>query len=407
MVNKADNWKRQAIIFLLGQTISLFGSSIVQFTISWHITLTTKSGLMMTIATLCGFLPQLIISFFGGVWADRFNRKFIIIIADAIIALCTTILAILFAFGYTQIWLLFIISAIRSAGAGVQMPAVSALLPDIVPEEKLMRVNGINSSLMSFLMLISPAAAGALYNFLGLGIALWVDVITAAIGISLMLLLHIQYIKNDEINQNFLNDLKSGIAYVFSTKWLKQFLSFYLIYSLMFGPVIFLTPLMVARSFGPESWRLVIHEMIFAIGSLLGGIAVSSWGGFKNKTITLLVSSTAFGFTTMIMGFSPNFIFYLVVMFFMGTTIPFINTGYMTVLQTKVEPEYMGRVFGLSSIIGSTGMPLSMAFFGPLADIMKIEIQLIITGSMMIIICIFMLRFKELIAAGEPVLAKE
>src|SRR5699024_8066020 len=125
----ASNWFKRTFLFLTGQTITLFGSSLVQFAIGWHITILTKSGLMMTISTLCGFLPQVFISLFAGVWADRFDRKKLIILADSLIAVCTAILALLFTMGYSEIWLLFVISAIRSLGAGVQSPAVSALLP--------------------------------------------------------------------------------------------------------------------------------------------------------------------------------------------------------------------------------------------------------------------------------------
>lgn len=402
-------WFKRTALFLTGQTITLFGSSIVQFAISWHITLTTKSGLMMTIATLCGFLPQLLISIFAGVWADRIDRKRLIILADATIAICTAILAVLFSMGYTEIWLLFVISAVRSLGAGIQMPAVSAFLPELVPQEKLMRVNGINASIQSLMLLLSPAAAGGLYEVMGLGTIFWVDVITAAVGISLLLILKVaprEQIKHEA--EHFFSDMLLGVRYVAKTKWLRQFLGFYLVFAFMFGPVIFLTPLMVARSFGEEAWRLVVHEMVFSAGSILGGLLVGILGSkLRNKVHLLLIASMAFGLTTLVMGLSPNFLFYLCVMAPMGVTVPFTNTSAMTVLQTRVQPDLMGRVFGLVSIIGSGAMPLSMVLFGPLADVVSIQLQLIITGFLMMCICLLAMRFKEMRAAGEPLPTQE
>lgn len=404
-----NQWIKRSALFLTGQTITLFGSSIVQFAISWHITLTTKSGLMMTFATLCGFLPQVLISIFAGVWADRFDRKRLIILADASIAICTAVLAVLFSVGYTELWLLFAISAIRSLGAGIQMPAVSAFLPELVPQEKLMRVNGINTSIQSIMLLLSPAAAGGLYDVMGLGSVFWVDVVTAAIGISLLIILKVdsrEQIKNKA--EHFFADMLSGVRYVAKTKWLRQFLGFYLVFAITFGPVIFLTPLMVARSFGDEAWRLVAHEMVFSAGSIVGGLLVGILGSkVRNKVRLLVIASAVFGFTTLVMGFSPNFWFYLGVMAPMGMTVPFINTSSMTVLQTRVQPDLMGRVFGLVSIIGSGAMPLSMVLFGPLADVVSIELQLIITGFLMICICLFVMRFKEMNAVGEPLPAVE
>lgn len=399
-----DHWVRRAAVFLSGQTITLFGSCLVQYAISWHITLTTQSGLMLTIATLCGFLPQVLISLFAGVWADRFSRKKLIIIADATIALCTAVLAVLFTAGYTELWLLFFISAVRSLGAGVQMPAVTAFLTELVPQDKLMRVNGINASIQSVMMLGAPAAAGGLYAVMGLSSIFWVDVITAAMGITLLVVLKTAPRIRQTIEEHFFKDMLLGVKYVAKTKWLKQLLIFYLFFSLLFGPAVFLTPLMVARSFGAESWRLVAHEMIFALGSIVGGVTIGlAEKRFKNKMAMLVFACCAFGLTTAVMGFSFNFVFYLAVMFFTGITMPYINTGAMTVLQTRVEPDLMGRVFSLVSIIGSGAMPLSMVFFGPLGDAVKIEYLLIITGVLMIGTSLMIFRCKALMQAGEPI----
>src|SRR3954449_6833269 len=119
-----NNWKKNIILFLSSQTVSLFGSSLVQYAIMWHITLTTQSGVMMTLFIICGFIPTFILSPIAGVWADRYNRKILIILADGLIAVATLILAILFLMGFDAIWLLFVIAAIRAFGTGVQMPAV-------------------------------------------------------------------------------------------------------------------------------------------------------------------------------------------------------------------------------------------------------------------------------------------
>ena len=151
-----NHWKRNIILFLSSQTISLFGSSLVQYAIMWYITLNTKSGMMMTLYILCGFIPTFILSPVAGVWADRYNRKLLIMLADGMIATVTLVLALLFLLGYDATWLLFVISAVRALGTGVQTPAVSAILPQIVPSDKLTKVNGTNGSLQAVIMFVSP-----------------------------------------------------------------------------------------------------------------------------------------------------------------------------------------------------------------------------------------------------------
>lgn len=402
------SWVRQTALFLGSQTVTLFGSSIVQFAISWHITLTTQSGVMIAISTLAGFLPQAVISLFAGVWADRYDRKRIIILADAVIAACTAVLALLFALGYQELWLLFVISAVRSAGAGIQMPAVGAFLPEIVPQDKLMRVNGIHSTIQSVMFLLSPAVAGWLYGSLGIGPVFWVDVITAVVGIGIFLGVAAPPRELPQAQPgHFWKDMRGGVAYMARTPWLWQMTLFYLLTALMLGPAVFLTPLMVARSFGPEPWRLVTHEIVFSVGSILGGVLVSLWGGLRNKTHTLMAASAFFGLFTLLMGFSRDFVFYLGMMLPLGLSVPFLHTASNTVLQTRTDPELMGRVFGVNSIIGSAAMPLSMVWFGPLADRFSVEALLIVTGAAMVAIALVALRAKAMVEAGEPLPQEE
>lgn len=159
------HWKKDIALFLSAQTVTLLGSSIVQYAIIWYITLTTSSGLMITISTLCGFLPQLIISLFAGVWVDRYNRKYVSMISDAAITLVTLLLAVSFILGYKPLWLIFAVLAVRSFGTGIQTPTVNAIIPQLVPKDRLIKINGINSTLSSLNMLIAPAASGVLYAY--------------------------------------------------------------------------------------------------------------------------------------------------------------------------------------------------------------------------------------------------
>lgn len=138
---------------------------LVQYAITWYITLETQSGVWMTLFTCASLLPMVIISPFAGVWADRYNRKYLINISDSVIAVTTLILAILFLLGYDNMWLMLIVVIVRGFGQGVQSPAVSALIPQIVPQEHLMRVGGIQTTVQSLTMFASPMLAGALLTF--------------------------------------------------------------------------------------------------------------------------------------------------------------------------------------------------------------------------------------------------
>lgn len=383
-----QDWKKKTALFLSGQAFSIFGSALVQYAIIWYITLNTKSGQMMTISTMFGFLPQIAVSIFAGVWADRYSRKLLIIFADAMTALSTLVLAILFLMGYQDIWLMFIVSGVRSLGAGIQTPAVNALLPQIVPQDRLARINGINTTVLTLIMLVSPAVSGALMSFAAIEAIFFIDVVTAAIAISIMLALKVPLHKKAAEKQTtgYLDDLKAGMKYTLEHKFVRSLLVFYMVFFFLVTPVAFLTPLLVARTFGEEVWRLTANEMFYFAGSIAGGLAFATWGGFKNRIFSITVASISFGLLTAALGFSKIFWIYLVFMFLEGVGMPFFSNPITVLLQEKVDMDMQGRVFGILQIVSSTAMPLGMVVFGPLADAVSIELLLIITGVLMAVV---------------------
>ncbi|MDD2619947.1 MAG: MFS transporter [Syntrophomonadaceae bacterium] len=398
------NWQKNVILFLGSQTISLFGSALVQYAIFWHITLTTQSGVMMTIYIVCGFVPAFFLAPFAGVWADRFNRKMLIIIADSLIAIATLILAILFFMGYEAIWLLFLMAAVRAIGAGIQAPAVGAVLPQIVPDDKLTKVNGINGSIQAIVNLISPMVSAALLTITSLEAIFFIDVITAFIAIFVLtVFLNIQVHAKALQKQttSYFSDLQQGFNYIKNHKFLKQFFVFFAFFFIFMAPAAFLTPLQVTRSFGSDVWRLTAIEIAFSIGMMLGGILMASWGGFKNKIHTMTLASLIFGACTFALGIIPVFGIYLVFMAITGVSIPLFNTPSTVLLQEKVEEDYLGRVFGVLAMISTSMMPLGMLIFGPMADIIKIEWLLIATGILLFLQGLILLSNKALVDAGQ------
>ncbi len=398
-------WKKDIILFLISQTLSLFGTSLVQYAIMWYITLHTKSGVMMTISIVCGFVPTFFLSPFAGVWADRYNRKILIMLSDSFIAVATLILAILFFLGYDSIGLLFVVSAIRALGSGIQSPAVNAFIPQMVPEEQLTKVNGINGSIQSIVMLISPMISGVLLTTSTIETIFFIDVITAAIAVLTLLFFlkvpaHAKARQSQEVS--YFKDMQEGIAYIRSHTYVKKFFIFCAFFFFLAAPVAFLTPLQVTRSFGDDVWRLTAIEITFSLGMMLGGILMASWGGFRNKVHTMTFSSFIIGLCTLALGVVPSFWFYLSIMVITGLVMPLFNTPSMVLLQEKVEPDFMGRVFGVMAMISSSMMPLGMLIFGPLSDMIPIEWLLVGTGFLMFVQSFFLIGSKDLVEAGKP-----
>lgn len=400
-----DSWKRKFILFLSTQTISLFGTSLVQYAIMWHITLVTKSGIMMTIYIICGFLPTFFLSPFAGVWADRFHRKKIIILSDSFIAIVTLILALLYLSGIDAIWILFVVVVMRAIGTGIQTPAVSAVLPQIVPEEHLTKANGANTSIQSLVMLISPMVSAALLTLSTIEIIFFIDVFTAAIAVLTLLFflripVHAKALEQRTVG--YFSDLKQGFSYIRTHAYLKNFFLFMALFVFMSAPVAFLTPLQVTRSFGDDVWRLTAIEIVFSVGMMAGGGLIAAWGGFKNRIHTMTFACIGMGIGTLLLGVVPLFWIYLAFMGFIGIMMPVFNTPATVLLQEKVEPDFLGRVFGVMGMIMSSTMPLGMLVFGPIADVVEIEWLLLITGLFIILLSFLLAGNRTLAAAGAP-----
>jgi len=379
-------WRRNVTVFLAGQTVSMFGSMLVQYAVLWYLTLTTKDGVVVALATIFGFAPQALVSIFGGVWADRHNRKFLIVAADSAIAASTLALALLMAAGNNQHWLIFAVLAVRSAGAGIQGPAVSALVPQLVPAKHLLRINGIAASLQGALMLIAPAVAALLYVAMQLEHILMIDVVTAIIGIGMLLTIPVgKVVRASGEQAGYFEDLKEGVKYIWTHAFVRWLLLLFAVVMFFASAPAFLTPLMVVRSFGEEVWKLTALEIAFAIGMTLGGVAVATWGSRFSRMGLILFSLASMGVLTIGLGLSPNLVVFLAVMFFVGLLIPGFSTPSMTVIQEVVEPERHGRVFGFWGIVGAVAMPLGMAVFGPLAQVTTVENVLILAGVLMLV----------------------
>jgi DHA3 family macrolide efflux protein-like MFS transporter len=136
---------------------------------------------------------------------------------------------------------------------------------------------------------------------------------------------------------------------------------------------------------------------------ILGGIIMAYWGGFKNKLHTMVLSNFVIAICTFALGTVSIFWVYLFLMGLIGLVMPMFNTPFMVLLQQKVDPDFLGRVFGFLNMISSSIMPMAMLVYGPVADFIKIEWLLLGTGFLMVIQSLFMLKNKVLIEAGKPI----
>ncbi|RGZ01783.1 MFS transporter [Clostridium sp. AM58-1XD] len=383
-MNEQKNWKRQAALFLISQNLSIFGSSVVGFSIIWYITLKTSSGIWITAATIATLLPQVIVSLWAGVVADRYDRKWIIMISDSFTAVATLAAFLAFQAGKESVAFLIVVSFLRSMGGGFQAPAVNALYPQIIPESHLVRINGINQTANNILLLISPAVGGLILGTMGIKWTFLVDVTTAAAAVMIMSRMKMEEKKAaDREKSTVMQELKGGISYTWRHPFLRVLMICYAVTFILITPASFLSPLMVSRTFGEEVWRLTANEMFWTAGSIAGGIMIAWKGDFNNKITAIAVSLSGFGITFALMGFTGQFWLYLMLDCICGIFLPFLITAQTVVIQKHTDMDYMGRVFSLLQFVSQGVMPVAILGFGPLGDMVKIQTIIIVCGILL------------------------
>ena len=400
-------WRRNAVLFLVSQSITLFGSTLVQMAVVWYVTLSTSSGAWTAAFSICSYLPQFLISIPGGVWADRSSRKRLIISSDLFTALITLVMIVLMPYLSTEPSLLsglLLMSVLRSLCAGIQTPAVNAALPQLVPASQLQRFNGINAAFQSFVQFAAPAAAGAVLSFGTLRMTLLIDIFTAIPGIILLSAVPLSGEHPGELSaessgnlsgrssglshrgsQRFSSALKTGLSYAFSHSPVRRLLILYGLFVFLCVPAGFLSGLLVSRAYGSSYGYLTAAELAGFAGMTAGGALMGTWGGFSRKEKTLSVGLILFGAMAVLMGATPDFPLYLVFMLVYGIALTAVQTTITTLLQECTDASVRGRVFGMLGSMYSGFLPLGMAVFGPLSDLLLL--QWIMTVSGIFLIC--------------------
>lgn len=395
MANRITKWEHTFFTIWAGQAASLITSSILQMSIIWYLTDTTGSAMVLSVATLVGFLPQAVFGPMIGVLVDRYNRKFVMIGADLIIAAAGVALAVISLYTELPVWLIMVVLFIRSIGTAFHAPALSAVTPLIVPEDQLTKCAGYSQSIQSVSYIISPAVAAFLYSIWGLNAIIAVDVAGAVIACITVASVAIPKpaANGTAVQGSFMQEMADGYLALKDNKGL--FVLFWIgaVYTFIYMPVNALFPLMSMGYFGGTPTHASAVEIAFAAGMLAGGLLLGTWGGFKNRVVTIVASILVMGLSLIFSGLLPvnGFVAFAVCSAFMGFSAPFYSGVQMALFQEKIKPEYLGRVFALLGSGMSFAMPLGLVLSGIFADQIGVSRWFLLSGILIVGIAAFCL----------------
>ncbi|HVF25443.1 MAG TPA: MFS transporter, partial [Anaerolineales bacterium] len=363
--------------------LSLLGSQLVQFAIIWHLTQTTNSATTLAIASMMGLLPQVLLSPFIGTWVDRGNRRMILIAADATVALATLILALLFTVGVAEVWHIYLALFIRAVAGGFHQSAFGASGVLLVPKEHLARVQGFNQALYGGLNIISAPLGALLISILPMQGILSIDIGTALLAITILLFIRFpQPERSAQTASTFWQDFAAGFRYISAWRGLVILLGLVMVVNFFFSATEPLTPLLITKHFKGDAQKLAWWLSAFAIGTVLGGVILGAWGGFKRKVVTAQTGLILTGLSTIVIGIVLPDMFWLglVANTSIGLLLPIINGSFGATLQATIAPEMQGRVFAFILSAASLVSPLALIIAGPFADAFGIQLWFLLAG---------------------------
>jgi len=348
----------------------LLGSSIAQFVIIWWITLETGSALYLSIASFLGLVPMVILTPFAGVLVDRWSRKALIGIADFLQALVTVVLIFLFWLSSVSIWQVLVLLTVRGIFQAFHRPAVSAIVPLMVPKPRLSRINGLNYLFTGAVTLIGPVVAALLLAFWRIHQILWIDAVTFVVAVIPLLIIAIPSVRKKQDKASFKKDLGEGLAFIKNGRGFLPLLILATAVNFLFTPLFTLLPYYVKFDHLGEAPDLAIVMAFFQGGILAGGLLMSVIKGFKKKMVAIVSSVYIIFLGYAFVAFTPTGLFWFMAIggLIMAFCVPVANVSIQTIIQTVVPMKMQGRVNSVTMALASAATPVGMILSGVIVE---------------------------------------
>lgn len=378
--------------------LSIFGTGMWTIVMTFQVLALDDRPTALSAVAACLSAGLFAFAVIGGIAADRFSRRKIIIGVQLVNTVALGVVALLAMTGLVQLWHLAVASAVLGGSSAFFYPAYTAYLPQVLPPEQLLAANGLEGALRPTMQqALGPALGGAIVGafFPGVGAV----VVTVAFAGALLLTLFLRPVEpvapaaeggvDDAEKPGMLADLRAGVGFVVRTRWLLWTLLFAFLLSLIImGPIEVLLPFIVRAQFdnGAQAFGLLLTA--FGVGGALGALAMSSWR-LPRRYLTLMVLFWGAGTIPLaFVGFTTSFPLMLAALFVVGATSGAGMVIWGTLLQRRVPPAMMGRVASLDFFVSIALMPLSIALVGPLAAVVPIPMLFLAAGVLPTVIAV-------------------
>ncbi|QEE17399.1 MFS transporter [Promethearchaeum syntrophicum] len=415
-VNLTSNQQtfKHYILFWIGQLFSLFGSSVVTFVLVYWITIEYQSAIILSLAVFFALIPQISVTLFAGVFIDRLDRKKIIIFADLFQAITTLILIIIFYFNLASIWVVISLMILRSFFQAIHQPAVAAIIPVMIPKEKLSRMNAINLLISSAVNTIAPIITGILILFWDFQTLLWIDIGTFLLAIIPAILITIPSVRKEQKTKtnekiSFKKELKEGYHAIMHIKGMLAFFALAVILNFLGSPSHVLRSYFILIFHEGNIQMLSYISAAMQIGMLCGSLLILLRKQWKRKSAMIIIAYFISCIGYLLSSWAPigNFLLIMVGLFLFAFGIPIVNSLYLTILQETIPLDMQGRVNSVDFALSLSIMPIASLISGPIVEWIGIRYFYVILSTLSLIILTITVIFTDLRYMDKGIVNKE
>ena len=382
-----------------GQAVSMITSYAAGYAAIWYVTETTGSALALSIMTIFAMLPTGLLSPFGGVLADKYNRKTIMIVSDMGVGIVSLALGIAILLGEVSLPLIMVFAMARSVGQAFHSPAMVATMPLLVPEKHLMRINTLDQLLMSIVSIGAPAFGILLYTTIGFHSVMFLDFFGACAAVAGLALAKVPLVRDEKAaNQHVFANLRDGWRALSANRGLLMIIVAVTIGTMIFSPMSAVHPLMTYEHFGGDGYMASLVEATWGIGMIIGSGIIMVWGGGKRLALLIAVACVLCGVFTAACGLLPPTMFaaFAVLCALMAIPCSWFNAPTMTLAQKNVPDEKLGRVLGLMTAGMGLASPVGVALGGVLAEGIGVAPFFVVDGVLCIVLGVLIYLPKDI-----------
>ena len=398
-----SKWFSNFYRLFIGQGLATLLTTTVNYCLIFYLTDKFKSASLLTIALLVSLIPIALFSPLSGVLVDRFNKKMLLIVSDLLVAGITLLLFIkgISSGGILTVNTILISNALRASAMSIQNPAIQASVPNLVPDEKLLSINGQYSSLQAINQLLPPVLGALAYGSISINNVLLLSITANLLGMFSVVITKFPKISTTR-EYKVLLELKTAVNELKQNQGLFHLLIFKVISIAIIMPTTVLYPLMTTEYFkGSIKTDVPIVEVSLSLGMMIAGFSLTFLSSKYNKLLSALVGisliSGIFTLSALLPSNKIGFIIFVMINFIAGMGIPIIEAPIQTLIQQKISNKNLGKVISFYLMMIGISGPLGLVVGSVWSRIVPINAMFLTSGILLIVLIFFVVRDKAIL----------